>query len=312
MEQNINNRDCNVLLACLPLKEKGYEIGPDIKLKTFDLPFEGVDLGALGLHFKKFTILEPYIEKCVSEICVEDLCKYNRNALQRAWLASSLIAIRGFTGHLSLAASPYSWNLISGRAKKTKVIFNKPKMGRWEDQERTKEFLIEGWWGEILDFHMNIITNSSMYRRPFQRDDAEWIKENIETYEKLRDENKTFQFATSILFRWRFMQDIRAAIASLWSGIEAICNVERELTFRIALYCSVALCTRGSKRKKKYNEIKKLYAMRSRTVHGSNMKEEELQSTLDSSYELLRDLVKTFLERKRVLKKTDYENLLLE
>ena len=126
MEQNVNNRDCHVLLACLPLKEKCYEIGPDIKLKSFDMPFEGVDLGALGLHFKKFMILEPYIGKCMSEICVEGLCKYNRNALQRAWLASSLIATKGFTGHLSLAASPYSWNLISGRAKKTKVITTVP------------------------------------------------------------------------------------------------------------------------------------------------------------------------------------------
>lgn len=65
------------------------------------------------------------------------------------------------------------------------------------------------------------------------------------------------------------------------------------------------LSERGPKRIEAYNSIKKLYAQRSRAVHGSNMDETELRGTLDASFTLLRDLVVLAASRGRVFAEAD-------
>ena len=113
------------------------------------------------------------------------------------------------------------------------------------------------------------------------------------------------------LYDWRFAKDIRVAIARLWVGIEALLNINSELSYRIALYASTVLEDRGEARKARFNEIKKLYSKRSRAVHGDSMSDEDLVDTVEKSFQLLKDLIVFCCKTNKMLSIVDIENLLL-
>ncbi len=65
----------------------------------------------------------------------------------------------------------------------------------------------------------------------------------------------------------------RAQLALLWSGIEGLFGIDYELSFRLSLYIAKYLAPRNRVRQKAiFNNVKKMYSIRSKAVHGGKLK----------------------------------------
>jgi len=66
-------------------------------------------------------MLEPISRLCTCEIetAKDSDVTPGYDALNRAWLASALLVLRGFSRHLGIACSSYSWSLIAGHQKRS-------------------------------------------------------------------------------------------------------------------------------------------------------------------------------------------------
>ena len=82
-----------------------------------------------------------------------------------------------------------------------------------------------------------------------------------------------------------------AQLALIWSGIEGLFQIDYELSFRLSLYVAKYLAP-GNRAKLKaiFDEVKKLYGMRSKAVHGGKFN--SLSDSVKSSVGILRKLVK--------------------
>jgi hypothetical protein len=99
--------------------------------------------------------------------------------------------------------------------------------------------------------------------------------------------------------------------ATIWSGIEALFNIDRELTFRLALYIAVITETVGEKRYEKFERVKKLYDIRSKIVHGSELADEKIASHIREASRILGHLLVIFAENGEVVERKEIEKFLL-
>lgn len=90
-------------------------------------------------------------------------------------------------------------------------------------------------------------------------------------------------------------------MASIWSAIEGLIGVSQELTYRIPLICSLILKETKEERLKLFKEVQNLYGLRSKCVHGDNIKPKELDEALVKSHNLLCDLIEWTCEQGEVL-----------
>jgi hypothetical protein len=82
----------------------------------------------------------------------------------------------------------------------------------------------------------------------------------------------------------------RAQLALLWSGVEGLFGVDYELSFRLSLYIAKYLSpTNRTKQKTIFSDVKNLYKIRSKAVHGGNLKSEK--DSVQKSLEILHKLV---------------------
>jgi hypothetical protein len=82
--------------------------------------------------------------------------------------------------------------------------------------------------------------------------------------------------------------------------------------FRIALLAASLLEPRGEARKARFQEVKKLYGLRSKAVHGSALTDDLLQDAMSDSYHLLRDLILLAIERGHMFTMMDFDCALFE
>ena len=192
---------------------------------------------------------------------------------------------------MSVACSSYSWNAIAGH------------------QKRSKEAL-PVFKGNLLDLHMRIqpYFGENLKMDQVTQEDASWVNAHFATFNKLAADDETFRFALEAAIDWRFAKDPRAAVSRLWGGIEALFDIKTELVFRISLYGAGLLTKRGPERIEKFRELKKLYALRSKAVHGSPISEDELNVALYDSFEFLSALLLNAIARGRVPTDEDLEN----
>ena len=102
-------------------------------------------------------------------------------------------------------------------------------------------------------------------------------------------------------YRWHSMP--RAQLALIWSGIEGLFQVDYELSFRLSLYIAKYLSPKSRARQRTiFDEVKKLYGIRSKAVHGAKLKEPG--DAVKKSLKLLRRLVVKSAE-KGALPKSD-------
>ena len=71
---------------------------------------------------------------------------------------------------------------------------------------------------------------------------------------------------------------------------------------------SSLLTERGIKRLEKFKEIKSLYNLRSKIVHGSDIKETEADTVLSGSFNLLSELISYMIENNRIVDETDFRD----
>jgi hypothetical protein len=192
----------------------------------------------------------------------------------RGWLAAVMCVLRGSGAMLPVAISPHSWNLVAGHTKERRAKL--PSM--------TDTVLLE-------DYRVRFILSNHTKRNDVTEEDAMWVRENFDAFNTLAASLQPFRFGLEASFDWRYAHDQRAAIARLWSGIEALLNISTEITYRLSITAASLLARRGEDRLKRYKSIKALYGLRSKAVHGTDISEADLLRGLDGAFELLRDLV---------------------
>src|SRR5436309_1148110 len=116
-ELQTTNGNWYVLLAGLPPFESTLVLSPGLALRPLASPLSVFDLAAAGaVGFSGWAALEHFSRTCTAEIesAKDASILPGYDTLNRAWLATGLLVLRGFTKLWGVACSSYSWNLIAG------------------------------------------------------------------------------------------------------------------------------------------------------------------------------------------------------
>ena len=149
----------------------------------------------------------------------------------------------------------------------------------------------------------------AQFRRegPLTAKDADWVKDNFDNVNALCANSERFRLALESSADWRYAGNPRLAIGRLWSGIESLIGVSSELVFRVALIAASLLARRGARRKQKFDEVRRLYSLRSKAVHGDSLSTESLTKATYDSFALLRDLLLLTVEQGHELTQRDFD-----
>jgi len=310
-ESKAHDGNWYVLVAGLARPMEALTLAPGVSLRPLEQPLSIFDLAAAGaVGFRGWAVLEPVAPGCCCEIeSAKDAATLpGYDALGRAWLASILLVLRGFTRHLCVACSSYSWSTVAGHQKRTSHVFQEQleQEGAEAAVYKSKRDLPQ-FQGNLLDFHLTLLTNKDARTGDISIEDAAWIHEHFHVFSKLAAESQAFRLALEAATDWRFAKDARSAVARLWSGIEAIFGIMSELVYRISLLAACLLAERGDMRKARFEEVKKLYALRSKVIHGEQLTEEKVTSALNDSYHLLADLLLLSINKGHVLGQEDFD-----
>ena len=143
----------------------------------------------------------------------------------------------------------------------------------------------------VTNYHLRALLK---VRYCLSKDDEVWLQNfynnAIILMENTEYCNAVYAMAT---YRWHSMPYIQLSI--LWSGIESLFNIKRKISSKIGIRIAKFLSTENID---EYNEqIKKLYKMRSLSVHGNEIKDrEELQLGVNESALLLNEIIKCCAE----------------
>jgi len=154
-----------VLVCGLPKLKEPLTLTSGLSLCPLDSPMSIFDLAAAGAAgFHGWSVLEPIANACTCEIesAKDSAVLPGYDTLNRAWLASALLVLRGFTRHLGLACSSYSWNLIAGHQERTSHIFKKqlqeegPEAAVYKSKRELPCFS-----GNLLDYHLQLLSRNA-------------------------------------------------------------------------------------------------------------------------------------------------------
>jgi len=277
-------------------------VAPGLTLRRIPDKLTVFDLAAAGsVGFREWALLEPILPTCTVELesAKEAAVVPGYDHLNRGWLISSLLLLRGFGEHLAVACASYSWLQIAGHQKRTSGSFHEQlrNQGVLKAIYRPIASLPE-FSGGLLDFHVRLITLREFTARPVTVEDAKWLQEHFDAFNELCTANRPFRLALEALADCRYSQNSRVAIARLWSGIESLFSVSAELVYRISIVGASLLTDRGKERIEKFSQLKKLYGLRSKAVHGEHLSDESLADAVDQSFALLRDLLLVALKKR--------------
>ena len=304
----------HVLVSDLELRTSPMVIVPGLTLKRLESPLTVFDLAAAGaVGFRAWALIEPFAPFCRSEIISSSdaATPPGYDALNRIWLASSMLYLLGHSRHLSLACSRYSWNRIAGFTKKRAASSRgETDIDRLLPAENEVDLSLPDFHGDILDYHINIFLPADNRDQGVNTSDLAWVGDNYEKFNHLAAEDKRFSFALEASINWRYAHDKRSAIAGIWAGIEAIFGVNSELVYRISSYVASLLVPRGERRTEMFRQVKRLYGKRSKAVHGDILKDEELSIAMNESFSILRKLIIHMVEVGRSPSKQDLDQAL--
>lgn len=284
----------HVLVCGLPLSSD-FDLGAGIRLEKLRASLTVFDLASVGaVGFRAWAVLEPLAHVATAEllspVAAAEMPGYD--ALNKCWLMSVLLFLRGFSKQVSPAVSGYSWNLIAGHQVASSGEFKKQlKEEGVEAAVHKPRKSLPPFQGQLLDYHIKMLTPKVERTEPFNAEDASWIKEHFAVFNNLASNDARFRFALEAVFDWRYNTDLRAAISRLWAGIESMFGISAELVYRISLSIAASLEPRGEGRIKMFSEVKTLYGIRSKAVHGEQLTEEQLVKGLDGSFGILRRLI---------------------
>lgn len=146
------------------------------------------------------------------------------------------------------------------------------------------------------------------HSRPFSKAELADCAQKFATFNRLT-EDRGFQHAAAIAAT-NFIEPRKTTrIAAIWSGIEALLGMDKELTFKISLAVAKLLGNNRQDRAELLALTKKLYDMRSKCVHGSGLNDEKQDACLNGSLELLRKLLLHFIDRGKMITKSEMDEL---
>ena len=311
-EQQTSERgNWHVLTVGLPAVPEPLALARGVSLRPLKDPLSVFDLAAAGaVGFRGWSVLEPVASACTCEIesAVDANITPGYDTLNRAWLASTLLVLRGFASHLCVACSRYSWQTIAGHQQRHSDVFKKQIH---EEGVEAATFApkqdLPPFNGQLLDFHLKLLSVGTPPPDQLSVEDAQWVYSHYDIFNSLASESEPFRFALEAATDWRYATDVRSAVARLWAGIEAMFGVSSELVYRISLLSASLTRPRGEERKRRFDEVKKLYGMRSKIVHGDKLSNEKLRQALTQSYGLLRELLLLSIERGQMLGAEDFD-----
>lgn len=273
------------------------------------------DLSAVGaVGFREWAVLEPLTSAATCEIesPTHAAGAPGYDALNKAWLASALLVIRGFARHICPAYSAYPWNLIAGHQNASSRSF-----GRQAAEEGIERAVfhpnasLPRFVGGLLDYHLALLLPEETRSTPFNSSDADWCRRNFERFNQLASTSERFRLALEAAVDWRYTRDPRAAVARVWVGIESLLGISTELVHRVSLFGATVIAPRGAERVAAFRRIKSLYSVRSKAVPGEPIAEDKLLVGLHGSFEVLRALLLDSVERGAVRNEDDFCSELL-
>ena len=315
-EATLNTEETwHVLICGLPMAEETYGLGESLKLRRLDRPLSTFDLAAVGaVGFREWALLVPFADLAACEIVspVSAAVIPGYDAINMCWLASSLLVMRGFSRHLCLAASAYSWNFIAGHQKLSSTKFdNQLAKEGTETAVYEPSTSLPPFRGRLLEYHLRFFVPKKSRSLPLDSKEAEWVAAHLARFNQLAANEERFRFALEAAVDWRYASDPRAAVARLWTGIESLLAVNSELVYRVSLCVATVLAPRGPQRIAEFKRVKALYATRSKAVHGEPISEEKLFAAVHDSFEVLRVLLLDVVQRGGVRSEADFcEDLL--
>jgi hypothetical protein len=314
-ESRNDEQSWNVLVCGLPLASDVFDLGSSLIIRRLHTSLSVFDLAACGAAgFREWATLEPLAASATAEIVSSagEATVRGYDALNKCWLISSLLVIRGFAGHICPAVSSYSWNLIAGHQKSASPIFRRQLA---EEGVRKAVFEPRGslppFKGGLLDYHLQVLLPKQMRSAPFDEAEAKWFVENIEKFNQLAAGDERFRFALEASVDWRYAKEPRAAVARVWAGIESLLGISSELVYRVSLTSATVIAPRGEGRVSAFTRIKTLYGIRSKAVHGDPIAEDRLYTGLHESFDVLRGLLLDAIEQGRIRSEADFLNELL-
>lgn len=301
-----------ILLAGLPRFDSSLVLAPGVALRPLESPLTVFDLAAAGgVGFRGWAALEQFAPACTAEIesAKDANITPGYDTLNRAWLTTGLLVLRGFTKLWGVACSGYSWNLIAGHQPRHSEHFRKQAESDGIDSAVFQpKHSLAPFRGNLLDYHLSCFIDAGCRSDAPNEADAQWIKTHFEVFNRLAADSEPFRFALGAAIDWRFAKEPRSAVARLWGGIEALFGISSELVYRISLYSACLLAERGEARKRKFEEVKRLYGLRSKVVHGEKLAEEKISQAMSDSFHLLRDLLLVAVERGQPITAADVDD----
>ena len=308
-----NRSDGNwyVLAAGLPSPTKPLVLAPGLSVRPLSSELTVFDLAAAGgVGFREWATLEPLVTKCTCEIesAKDSVTAPGYDTLNRAWLASALLVLRGFSQHVCLACSSYSWSTIAGHQARTSDVFRQQLIREGvEAAVYRSERQLPPFHGNLLDHHLQTLAVGGSRQDPVNEADAEWCQTHFATFNTLAAESDRFRFALEGAMDWRYAIDLRAAIARIWSAIEGIFGSDAGSSYRMSLFAASLLEPRGEARKTRCALVGRLYKVRSRAVHGEHILEDNLKKATRESISLLQELILLTIEKGHVLGSDDFD-----
>jgi len=276
----------HILRNGIQFLEPEIEILPYLKMRKVEKlsVFELAGLGAKG--FTQWALIEPfsYRKNLFEIISSENDAKVGYDVLNRAWLLNTLLVLRRHTRINSIALLNRSWTNI---------------------KDIDKDFAVEA---NLCDYHVKMLTLNGFDKPAVDEDDINWISKHFELANILANKNEKFKYALTVTNTWRYCVDLRSAIAIIWAAIESIVDVSTEITYRLSLSLSSLLRDRGDLRLQKFNEIKTLYKLRSKVIHGSEIKTADATAALSGSVNLLSELICYMIENDRLVTEDDFKS----
>ena len=138
--------------------------------------------------------------------------------------------------------------------------------------------------------------------------DLDWVKHNLGKVVELNKQTR-FNIALDALCSYLHTERDRMKAAQLWVGIEAVFEVQFEISYRLPLLAALMLQPRGDDCKQLRNQIKKLYSQRSKAIHGQEFK--NAKQHVDEVRQLLASLLTKIIEDGRLPTKQDFDDLVL-
>ncbi len=144
-------------------------------------------------------------------------------------------------------------------------------------------------------------------------EDMEWTARALAPLWELtvvkKEDDERFATAIEALCSYLYAGSYRMMAAQLWAGVEALFDVQMEVKYRIATLSACLLEPPGTKRRDKYERVKKLDDERSKAVHGRRVTDEKLRTHVAEVRTLLAQLLARLIARGKVPTKDDFDDL---